>query len=419
MCDRHGVRLPSTPPLAPAPSTGRRKLWELAEFCHCAVLGTCLTIRELQKIGQRGGIRINKGASDYAIHGTFVSMVSDRPKIAKLLNKALDRKYRSDVDEAKRVKSKEGLLEYWGTKYKSGDVPGPFWAALTHPLADDEVKQVVYGDVHMLSHMVGAANRADLKRLADLEDANRSVMVELEEERLRSRQIVEQRNAVIAELRTELSDMPSLRGRIIALESQLSQYESETLVQDLTRNVERLEDEVARLQASHRDMETRTEELIVSNQALATEKIDLQKQLEVTNREADHLEALLGDELTSASMPEGRNASVDKDTDINLTGTTVIYVGGRSSQIRHFRELVERANGCLLHHDGGLEGGDTRLQQMLSRGDVVMCPLDCISHSACNRAKTYCKRAGKCFMPLRTSGLSSFVSGLQDVAKAN
>lgn len=408
-----------TPSVAPTPASGRRKLWELAEFCHCAVLGTCLTIRELQKIGQRGGIRMVKGASDYAIHGSFVSMVSDRPKIAKLLNKALDRKYRSDVDETKRIKSKERLLEYWGAKYKSGEVPGPFWAILTHPLADDEVKQVVYGDVHMLSHRVGAGNRADLKRLANLEDANRSAMVEVEEERLRNRQIVEQRNAVIAELRGALTGVPALRGRIIALESQLAQYESETLVQDLTRTAERLEDEVARLQAAHRDMESRTEELIVRNQVLVSEKDELQKHLETTNREADHLESLLGDELASKSGRDPKQAGIDKGSDINLTGTTVIYVGGRSSQIRHFRELVERANGCLLHHDGGLEGGDIRLQQMLSRGDVVMCPLDCVSHSACNRAKTYCKRAGKCFMPLRSSGLSSFVSGLQNLSKAN
>lgn len=104
---------------------------------------------------------------------------------------------------------------------------------------------------------------------------------------------------------------------------------------------------------------------------------------------------------------------------MNLTGTTVIYVGGRSRQIRLFRALVEETNGCLLHHDGGLEGGDTRLQQMLARVDIVMCPLDCVSHSACNRAKTCCKQVGKCFVPLRSSGRSSFFSGLQDALKSS
>ena len=38
-----------------------------------------------------------------------------------------------------------------------GEIAGPYWALLTHPVTDNRLVQQVFGDVHMLSHQVGAA----------------------------------------------------------------------------------------------------------------------------------------------------------------------------------------------------------------------------------------------------------------------
>ena len=43
---------------------------------------------------------------------------------------------------------------------------------MTHPAATDALVREIFGEVHMLSHLVGAANRADIRRLADLEAEN-------------------------------------------------------------------------------------------------------------------------------------------------------------------------------------------------------------------------------------------------------
>jgi hypothetical protein len=50
---------------------------------------------------------------------------------------------------------------------------------------------------------------------------------------------------------------------------------------------------------------------------------------------------------------------------------------------------------------------------LLARGDIVLCPVDCVSHQACIKAKRFCKGTAKTFVPLRSSGLSSFISGLR------
>ena len=100
---------------------------------------------------------------------------------------------------------------------------------------------------------------------------------------------------------------------------------------------------------------------------------------------------------------------------LDLGSRRIAYVGGRAGLIGHSRGLVPRANGVLIHHDGGVDDSTGRLGGVLDQADAVLCPVDCVSHRACLRAKQFCKRAAKRCAPLRSAGLSSFVSGLHEV----
>lgn len=396
--------------------TERRKLWEIDDCYHCTIVGTCLSLRDLEKIAARAGIRLKDDATEYAIHVTFVNFVTARRDVAKLMHKALDKKYRSAINATKRFETVDEVMDYWRASLKTGRVPGAYWAAISHRLMDERSGQLIFGDVHMLSHMVGAANRADLKRLTELEELGRSQSAALEEAKIRSRQTLAERNEIIAELQEKLADYAKTRGRLVALEAQLAQYKDESAMEALTARCERLEDDCSRLQAAL----DRSQACAVQHEArqrdLLEENVKLRRQLQETQREADHLEHLLESGLTTADREADAG---DEAVVVDLDGATVIYVGGRTSQMSHFRTFVERANGTFVHHDGGLEDGDSRLHQVLARGDIVMCPIDCVSHGACTMAKTYCKRAGKCFVPLRSSGLSSFVTGLQTLIAAD
>ena len=109
--------------------------------------------------------------------------------------------------------------------------------------------------------------------------------------------------------------------------------------------------------------------------------------------------------------------AVGSDPTVDLCGRRVAYVGGRSGIVSHFRALVERLNGHFIHHDGGIEDHEGQLGRILGQADVVLCPVDCVSHRACLRAKQFCKRTAKPFVPLRTAGLSSFVTGLRQASE--
>ena len=88
---------------------------------------------------------------------------------AKLLQRALDRRHGMAIKQYARAKDEATLRRMWDDSVQSGDIPGAYWALLSHPAATDAVVKKAFRDVHMLSHLVGAANRADIRRLRQLE----------------------------------------------------------------------------------------------------------------------------------------------------------------------------------------------------------------------------------------------------------
>ena len=98
----------------------------------------------------------------------------------KLIQKALDRRHEAAIKQFARAQDENALLRLWVDAVKRGDIPGAYWAVLSHPAATDAIMRQAFGDVHMLSHMVGAANRADIRRLCQLEEDNARLSAKLE-----------------------------------------------------------------------------------------------------------------------------------------------------------------------------------------------------------------------------------------------
>jgi hypothetical protein len=102
----------------------------------------------------------------------------------------------------------------------------------------------------------------------------------------------------------------------------------------------------------------------------------------------------------------------------DLSGLTVLYVGGYPARIGHLRALAEEAGAVFLCHDGGIEERGGLLPGLVSRADAVLFPVDCISHAAMLQVKRLCRQAGKKFVPLRTAGLAPFCDALKSRAFA-
>jgi hypothetical protein len=96
-----------------------------------------------------------------------------------------------------------------------------------------------------------------------------------------------------------------------------------------------------------------------------------------------------------------------------MDGLSLLYVGGRPNQVAHLRALAEDRGAALLHHDGGIEHHPDLLAGLTSRADIVLFPVDCVSHDAALMVKRLCRQADKRFIPLRSAGATSFLAALR------
>ena len=108
-----------------------------------------------------------------------------------------------------------------------------------------------------------------------------------------------------------------------------------------------------------------------------------------------------------------QSAPADGGCPFDLDGRCILYVGGRTNNVCRLRALVQQWNGELLHHDGGLEKSLDELASAVTRADAVVFPTDCISHKAVTKLKLLCRRNMKPFVPLRSTGMSSFVQAVR------
>ncbi|WP_243438228.1 DUF2325 domain-containing protein [Fundidesulfovibrio soli] len=388
----------------------RRKLWQQQDF-QCPILGTCLSMAELRKLARKLGIAFSPGATDYEIHVRFVREASAESPLSHHLNKYLDKKYRTHIRQFAKAQDAATLEAMWKFSLKSGDIPGPFWAVLSHPGLGAGLRAKVFGDVHMLSHLMGAANRADIKRVSALErrldelgQALSRVQAARRSQKLEwTVRVKDLEDRLETERGERLKLARKLRESVHASGSDPAPVRDAALAAAQEADAAR---EEARRQAAI------IEELYRENQALRQHVGELTAELERADNELACALPCAGEGCGG----EGCAAGSGQCPCPELGGKNVLYVGGRCSLVRHYRQLVERAGCRFHHHDGGVEHSPGELYGKLASADVVLCPVDCVSHDACQAVKKACKHCMKPFMMLRSSGLSALARSLDQLA---
>lgn len=400
--------LPAAPDGKPAMAAKRSKLWELADKHHCPVIGTCLPMAELVKFARR--FRFAASLRDeFALHVEMVGHSHSRNEVSEALQRHLDRKYQGPLERFARLASDAEVRQEWQACLARGEVAGPLWAAYTHKCSSDETRQMVYGDIHMLSHQVGAGQAADARRLAHLEQEN----LELKD---RLRRVESQAQAQIRALQREnaglarqAADARELRADNDALGRRLEALES-------GEEALRLGREIQELQAAHGrllDAAQRAEALEKALKAAQEEAGRLIRERDAAVAEGQALEHLLSTVAAGACPGE----PVCQGCEGALSSGCILYVGGRSAMIAQYRQLADRLGIKLIHHDGGLEESLSRLPELIHGANAVLCPTDHISHSAYYQVKSHCKRVGKPCLFYRGAGMSSFAAAMTRISR--
>lgn len=399
---------------ARAPSKERSKLWDLEDRFHCSVVGTCLSLEELRKLARKLKVPQRIVSNDYQLHSTFVGLIGEHSPEAKLVNKRLDRKYRTNIRQFNVASNTRQLRKLWSEALAQGDIAGAFWALLTHPHTDEELLFDVYGQVHMLSHLSGASVRVDMQQLNRLRRKVPQLEKQLKTQHRKVNATLSERKSVIAKLERKLAALAAVDTRNTQLQEALSRHERGAVLEELHDQVEDYAAQLAMTRARAERAEAHIQPLKDKIEALQEHNNALELQLLQFATERSALENTLQQVLMADCDRCENNGNCSKDLD--LCNRCVLYVGGRNRQCAHFRALVEQRNGEFIHHDGGLEESRQRLATLLARADMVLCPLDCISHDAMNRIKRDCKRSGTPLQILPQSSLAAFTQGLQEVS---
>jgi Uncharacterized protein conserved in bacteria (DUF2325) len=379
--------------LAPPSAKRRTAIWDMHHSVHCSIIGTCLSGGEIRRLLIKLGVHGAETAGDHDLHKQGVVLAGRQHGGAKLIQKALDHRHEAAIKQFARAKDEAALLQMWDEAVKRGDIPGAYWAVLSHPAATDAIMRKTFGDVHMLSHMVGAANRADIRRLRQLEEENAALAAKIELQQGQLRDGFTVRDDKIRLLNEALARALA-QAPVAAEHAGDDARAAKEALHDLGRRLSR---ETARNERLENRLAAATRALSQAEQA----RQYAERECENLRRELALIEARIDAEMEGA-----------KATGIALRGAQVLYVGGRANQVPQLKAIVESAGGEFLHHDGGVEHGMALLPGLISRADCAVFPVDCISHDAMGVVKRQCRQSAKPFVPLRTSSLASLVSAL-------
>ncbi|PLX39116.1 MAG: hypothetical protein C0606_00800 [Hyphomicrobiales bacterium] len=380
MCECEAKTVPGSADAA----GGRLKLWEFTDRAHCSVIGTCLSAVDLRKLAAKLRLTFDDDANDYDVHAYFVKAAADDSQEARAIHKLLDTRFAGILRIVARLRGDRALAERWEEMKAKGQIAGAFWALMTHRHVSTEIRARIFGDVHMLSHEVGAAHGRQGRELAGL----KSQLEDLEKRRAR----------VEAGLRASIAERDD---RITGLESALTEARAKgdsgsgPTTEHTSRRRRHDESKIQRALESAR-----------YRARVAEAEIRLLRDMLARAQEGGRTAPRT---VTVENSASGRDVMADAR---RLDGHSYLYIGGRDNQFAYLRDVAGLFGVELIHHDGGLTDAITRIDDVLPSVECVLCPINCVSHDACQRAKSGCKKHGKTFMPLRSASKTSLRDAL-------
>lgn len=358
----------------------RFRLWELNPGIHGALFAVALDESEWPKLIRRSGACINDDVRHYDLHSHLCDHALSRSRLAEILDRHLDQKHARTILALPSSLDRPALAAAWRAGMANGRrIGGLFWACLTHPASDTELRTHFYAEVHALFY--GAFAERD--RLRD--------QVGSLEIRLRALRRLLDRAAPAEKAAAERSPMPADEADLpLRLAHAIAAQElSHLRASRAEERIRSLEAKIARLEAA-----------MPRHRAVPV----------VVSERAARVEAAAAAGATAEQQLEAEQRPLDRES---LSGLRMLYVGGRRGAVRRIDELLAGSGALLAHHDGGIEDSPVRLEQMLVGADLVFYPVDTVSHEAVIRIKAHAKESGKPAIPLRAASVSAFRRALR------
>ena len=397
---------------------GKRRIWEFQPSTICNLIGLSFDEKDLRKIFKDLKLsHDNQFSVAFEMHQLLAKICQTKNQHSKRVEKLLEKQfalYKKEAGILDPQRIYESLEGEEGTENTLKDVPiaALIWFAVRNGDRDKELETKIFAAVHMKEHYAlrfydDLSRKFQGRNVASVLEGLSAALESQEKLQRRCARLEQKRDDLISEREAvkdaksrfahELEDQRRLNARLTRMiegkGGEAAYEEIEGMKKELTvfrEEIRRLNKENAaliRLSASH----------VESNMPL---KIEREKTFGGPACTCDH-----------NSLDNG-----DQNEELQLTGLRVAYVGGVESLESSYRELAESFGCQFCYHCGHCERGKSAIESLIDGNDVIFCPVDINSHTACQLVKKVCKLRDKPCCFLRSSSLSAFKKGLANFA---
>ncbi len=371
------------------------RIWEVAYFLKCPVIGMCLTFDEQKRLLKKSGVS-TKRKNAFEIHEVLVGSSEKENALSRRMDNLFNRKYGDEFAPLFELGIKE-FMEHWRSAFEAGGSPGLIWSAASRRVMPETDRSEIFGMIHMAMHR-GVEQYMRLKRnisekneeiaslRGDLKTSSRAGRV--------FRREAEKSARLMRDLESNLAGIREENGRLKEL---VAGSEAVRKAEDLERENQRLKRRMEGMKKLSISSRSRIDSLGEKNRRLSKE---LEREREINaafKLEAGEIMA----ELSCLNRCDKNCPSFD------LCKKRVLIVGGITRMESLYRRLIEGIGGIFEYHDGYMKGGARGLENRFLRADLVLCPVSCNSHAACSTVKNLAKKHNKPVHMLANSSLSA------------
>ena len=381
----------------PSETKPLKKIWEIQNNFKCPVLGSCLTIEEHKKILKKTGHKIKKIKAHEA-HRAVMGYMNDENQVSIKTDRYLKHKYRDVISEFNCLEP-EAFFTEWKNGFRNGKMDGLFYLAAARNDLPDKLMENIFGDTHMLCHANMEEVMKSRRAFSMQENAAQKLAKMLLQEKRRTRELKQKNSITAKKLKTAEYNLQKIKNiqSIDKTDAPILQIKKEQF--QLKDKITTLEEKDSEQILKRRNMEN-------ENRSLRTQLLDLQS---INYRLAEEVSEFMS---KFTSCIEKDNPCQDKCIKYQLCSKRILIVGG-ITKIKHlYKKLVESSGGEFDYHDGYMNNGKINIESRVMRADLVICPVNCNSHNACQTVKKLCRKFDRPVKMLANSSLSSISDAL-------
>lgn len=371
------------------------RFWEIEYFFKCPVIGTCLDITEQKQLLKKVRVSVKKKSS-FEIHENMVGSSESENPLSRKIDCFLNRKFKNEIIEFFDLEENE-FMRLWKARFEDGQIEGILWVAATRPDLSVKARRAVFGDIHMDMHFNAGQNKKLRQRLAHQQEENGKLTQRINEAIGIRRDFKKQNDKLAKELSESYKISGFLEKKNQELEKELSELREHSLIARLRTENQQLQTERREVSAEIKAYQQQVKSLEDKNNKLLS-RIDRERERN------GHLRMEMERNITQISALDQCDESCPS---FDLCQKRILIVGGITRMEALYRQLVEENGGSFDYHDGYMKRGVKSLENQVRRADMVLCPTNCNSHTACLVVKRLGKKFSKPVQMLSNSSLNA------------